>query len=127
VKTIDIRQVITSRVGQELKTPGRNHSNWVLRIEDDFVIVATEKSMTGEPVPIRSVESALKELVTTGQCTTHRQEGCFRGSFFVAFLRSLPEVELAKDPNRAVVVDRGKLDRFLYAEGVQLQSPASPR
>jgi hypothetical protein len=62
---ITVRSLLVSLVGEQIETiTGR--PNKVLRVAGDNVVVATNRSPAGEPVPIAWVQRALERLLKGG-------------------------------------------------------------
>jgi hypothetical protein len=59
---VDARSYLGSLIGKTIYTLGRRQPNRILAIEGDQIIVATNRSPAGEPVPIASVQDALDRL-----------------------------------------------------------------
>ena len=95
----DARALLTGLVGREISTlTGR--PNTVLRVDDYHVIVATEKSPKGQPVPIDSVQSALDRLIEDGQVEISVPSVGYRSAFIGAVLSTLPGANSKRDPLR---------------------------
>ena len=60
---IDARAHLVSLVGETIWTASGRHPNRILRVGADLVNVATEKSPSGQSVPIDDVQSAFDRLV----------------------------------------------------------------
>lgn len=101
VTTIVARSHLSSLVGREIKTlTGR--ANKVLRIEGNDVIVATERSPNGQPVPISWVQDALDMLQRDGEVVIDVETVGYRSAFIGAVLASLPGVATAVAPRRVI-------------------------
>jgi hypothetical protein len=74
----DARIVLESLVGQQIRTiTGRPNS--VLRIEGDSVVVATDRSPAGQPVPLEWVQKGIQRLLDEGEIEErHAFDGCER-------------------------------------------------
>jgi hypothetical protein len=89
------RRFLESLVGQLISTvTGR--PNTVLHVEGDSVIVATNRSPTGQPVPIEWVQSGLEQLLETGEIEASVPSLGHRSSFFGAVLLTLPDAVLIR-------------------------------
>ena len=89
------RTLLESLVGQPISTvTGR--PNTVLRVEGDSVIVATNRSPTGQPVPIEWVQSGLEQLLETGEIEVSVPSLGHRSSFVGAVLLTLPGAVLIR-------------------------------
>lgn len=131
-KQIDIRQLMKSYVGRTVKTIAKDCKNTIFKIDGDQTIVQTENPSKDDNVPIEHMQWALEKLLADGEVSFESRLGSTRTSrksFLLAVLASLPGVIAVKTPSPAhILVKDGKaLERFLHAEGVLLQSPASPR
>jgi hypothetical protein len=84
-------EVLTALTGRTIHTlTGR--PNTVLRIEGDRVVVATNKSPNGQPVPIAWVQSALARLVDEGVVVISVDSVGYRSAFIGAVLSTIPGV-----------------------------------
>jgi hypothetical protein len=89
------RALLESLVGQPISTvTGR--PNTVLRVEGDNVVVATNRSPTGQPVPIEWVQSGLDQLLETGEIEVSVPSLGHRSSFVGAVLLTLPGAVLIR-------------------------------
>jgi len=66
--------------------------NRILRIANGEVIVATQKSPDGKPVPIAWVQAALDRLVTDGEVEINVPSVGCRSAFIGAILSNVPGV-----------------------------------
>ena len=121
---IDARKLLKSYIGRTIKTY-KGQANRIVGVEDDFVVVGTTRSPAGKRVPIDWVQDALDRIVEENEVEIGVPSLGYRSAFCGAVLLSLPGVIDKAFPPRAVVGDREALDS--YAEGIPLQSPASPR
>ncbi|MGY1621064.1 hypothetical protein ACI789_02560 [Geodermatophilus sp. SYSU D00965] len=99
--TRDIRdavQVLTGLVGRELATARRGRWNRILSLEPPNVVVGTEKSPEGQPVPIAWVDNGLQLLRRHGAVTVNVETLGHRSSFIGAVLATLPGVSVAGSP-----------------------------
>jgi hypothetical protein len=97
--------LLGSLAGQKISTvTGR--PNWILRLDGDDVIVATERSPTGTAVPIQMVQSGLDRLHQAGQLEISVASLGHRSSFVGAVLLMLPGTYLSRtSPPRIPVAD----------------------
>jgi len=65
-------------------------------VERDSVIVATSRSPTGQPVPIKWVQSGLEQLLETGEIEVSVPSLGHRSSFVSAVLLTLPSAVLIR-------------------------------
>ena len=59
---IDARTHLASLRGQTIRTATRRQPNRILRVTSEEVVVATDKSPTGQPVPLEWVQAAFDRL-----------------------------------------------------------------
>jgi hypothetical protein len=102
---IDARSLLESLVGQQISTlTGR--PNTVLGLADTNVIVGTDRSPDGEPVPIDAVQGALDRLQETDEIEVHPRSLGYRSSFVGAVLLTLPgAIVLPTSPRRIRITD----------------------
>jgi hypothetical protein len=102
---LDARSLLESLVGQQIATlTGR--PNTVLSLADADALVSTDRSPDGTPVPIADVQSALDQLLETGEVEVHPRSLGYRSSFVGAVLLTLPgAVALSTSPPRIQLVD----------------------
>jgi hypothetical protein len=96
-------EYLRSLVGTTIPTlMGR--SNTVLRVETDRVIVGTERSPTGQPVPIADVQAAIDLLERDGEVVIDVETVGYRSAFIGAVLATLPgAVVLSTSPPRVAL------------------------
>jgi hypothetical protein len=101
----DARSLLESLVGQQIRTlTGR--PNTVLNLADADVLVSTDRSPDGTPIPIADVQSALDQLLDAGEVEVHPGSLGYRSSFVGAVLLTLPgAVALSTSPPRIQLVD----------------------
>ena len=101
----DARSLLESLVGQQITTlTGR--PNTVLNLADADVLVSTDRSPDGTPVPIADVQSAIDNLLEAGEVEVHPRSLGYRSSFVCAVLLTLPGVvALSTSPPRIRLVD----------------------
>jgi hypothetical protein len=91
MERLDAIAVVTGLAGRTIHTlTGR--PNTILRIEGDQVVVATNKSPGGQPVPIRWVQDALDRLVDEGVVVISVESVGHRRAFIGAVLSTIPGV-----------------------------------
>ena len=102
---LDARSLLESLVGRQISTlTGR--PNRVLGLADINVIVGTDRSPDGEPVPISAVQVGLDRLLETGEVEVHPRALGHRSSFIGAVLLTLPgAVALRTSPPRIELAD----------------------
>jgi len=91
------RTLVDSLIGTQLHTPS-GRLNTILRIEGENIIVATERSPKGKPVPLQMVQAALDILQDTRCVVIHPDEVGHRSAFIGAVLRTLPGARLQSSP-----------------------------
>jgi hypothetical protein len=106
---VDARKHLTRLVDETIYTLAQRRPNRVLAIEGDEVIVATEKSPEGEPVPIEWVQDALDRLFRDGEVLVSVKSVGYRSAFIGAVLATVPDVEILTRPRR-VRLRRRNLD-----------------
>jgi hypothetical protein len=94
----DMREILQSQVGQTIKTMAQEKPNRILRIEKDNVIVGTERSPRGAPVPIELVQAAADRLYRDGELEISVPSVGHRSAFVGAVLATLPGVRPSTDP-----------------------------
>jgi hypothetical protein len=100
----DARALLISLVDQPLTTL-RGRPNRILQVGKVDVIVATERSPDGQPVPIVWVQQALDYLVRDGQVIITPTVVGYRSAFIGAVLRTLPGTAVGLDPPRIWLED----------------------
>ena len=114
---MEARQLLDGLVGRTLRTvTGR--PNQVPRLDGDQVIVGTERSPGGEPVPIQHVRAAFDVLRCEGEIRVHPDALGHRRSFIGAVLLTLAGATALSDPTRvrlaesagALALDRRRID-----------------
>lgn len=101
---IDARAYLASLVGQVIPTmTGR--PNRVLRLSRDEVVVATDRSPGGQPVPIEWIQTAMDRLEELGEIEINVRSVGYRSAFVGAVLLTLPGVEGVLDPRRVRLAD----------------------
>lgn len=100
---LDAKQHLTSLVGQEIQTlSGR--PNRVLSVMGPDVMVATEKSPRGKPVPIADVQAAMDLLISNSEITIDVATVGYRSAFIGAVLATLPSaIALPTSPPRVAL------------------------
>ncbi|MEV6812386.1 hypothetical protein [Micromonospora sp. NPDC051296] len=76
----------------------KGQTNKILAVQPPNVIVATEASPAGQPVPIAWVENALQLLRTEGSVTIHPDQIGYRSAFIGAVLLKLPYAQATGSP-----------------------------
>lgn len=91
------RILVDSLIGSQLHTPS-GRVNTILRFEGEIIVVATERSPEGTPVPLAMVQAALDILNHTRCVVIHPDEVGYRSAFIGAVLRTLPGARLQGSP-----------------------------
>jgi hypothetical protein len=86
---MNARSYLINLVGSEIRTVS-GRSNRVLAIAGDDVMVGTNQSPIGKPVPIRWVQSAMDLLEQDGEVTIDVATVGYRSAFIGAVLSTLP-------------------------------------
>jgi len=103
------RTLLESLIGQPISTvTGR--PNTVLRVEGGNVVVATNRSPTGQPVPIEWVQSGLEQLLRTGEIEVSIPSLGHRSSFVGAVLLTLPGAALIRTTPPRIRLSRPTTD-----------------
>jgi hypothetical protein len=71
----------------------QGRQNRILDVQPPHVLVATERSSSGQQVPIADVQIALETLRAVGRVTVHPDSVGYRSAFIGAVLLTLPGVE----------------------------------
>jgi hypothetical protein len=85
----DARSILEALIGRQIET-ARGHSNTVLGLQGDDVVVATDRSPAGQLVPISYVQDRLDELARDGEVVLEPRSLNHRSSFVGAVLSQLP-------------------------------------
>lgn len=89
------REVLESLMGQEIHTV-TGKPNCVTSLEHDAVIVATQRSPKGTPVPVIWVEDAIDRLHKTHEIEVSVESLGYRSAFIGAVLLTLPDAVLVR-------------------------------
>jgi hypothetical protein len=89
------REVLESLIGQEIHTV-TGKPNRVARLEHDAVIVATQRSPEGTPVPVIWVKDAIDRLHKTREIEVSVESLGYRSAFVGAVLLTLPDAVLVR-------------------------------
>jgi 5-methylcytosine-specific restriction protein A len=100
--TRDGRELLSGLVGRPIQTIS-GATNEVLEIRDDDVVVATDRSPAGQPVPIAWVQVALDRLHADEELRIDSSTVGYRSAFVGAVLRTLPNAQVKHDPQRIVL------------------------
>jgi predicted restriction endonuclease len=96
--------VLTGLIGRQLMT-ATGHVNKVLRVEPPVVIVATERSPQGQPLPVADVQRALDLLRRDGAVTIDVPTLGHRSSFVGAVPATREDVSIDGSPPVASLLD----------------------
>jgi hypothetical protein len=91
---MDAREYLTDLVGQTIET-FKGRPNKVIAVEINDVIVGTQRSPAGKPVPIAWIQVALDRLIADGEVEVSVKSLGHRSAFLGAVLASLPDAEFA--------------------------------
>jgi hypothetical protein len=97
---MNARKHLTGLQGQTVYTLSQRRPNRILELTGEAVIVATEKSPGGEPVPIEWVQDALDRLFGDGEIVVSVESVGYRSAFIGAVLGTVPGVEVLTNPRR---------------------------
>jgi hypothetical protein len=101
---IDARQHLQSLLGRTILTlTGR--PNRVLEVRGSDVIVGTDRSPQGKPIPIQEVQDGLDGLIRDGEIEISVDSVGYRSAFIGAVLLAVPRARGAVNPRR-VTLDR---------------------
>lgn len=96
-RVTDARSLLASLMGTEIPTlTGR--SNRVLRLEGEQVIVGTDRSPAGQPVPIAWVQNALDTLNGELEIQISVESVGYRSAFIGAVLSTIPGTQTRVNP-----------------------------
>jgi hypothetical protein len=103
--TPDARAYLRSLIGRTIPTlTGR--PNTILDVGERDVVVGTERSSDGQPVPIEWVQDAMERFQRDGEVDISVDSVGHRSAFVGAVLASLPGTRAELDPRRVVLSDR---------------------
>jgi hypothetical protein len=97
---MDAREHLRGLVGQTIHTITRRQRNRILELRHDDVLVATDKSPAGQPVPIAGVQAAMDMLERDGEVRINVKTVGYRSAFVGAALATLPGALILTDPPR---------------------------
>jgi hypothetical protein len=101
---LDARRHLEGLVGETIRTlTGR--PNVILRIEGGDVIVGTQRSPNGQPVPIQWVQDAMDQLVGKGELAIEVSTVGYRSAFIGAVLATVPGVAVLEETRRVRLSD----------------------
>jgi hypothetical protein len=99
----DVLDLLRRLVGTDIRTV-EGRVNRVLRLESQNVIVGTDRSPEGQPVPIAEVRAALDRLRARGSVVVDPPSVGYRSAFVGAVLLTLPGTRAAGSPPVITVV-----------------------
>lgn len=124
-ETQDARTLLAGLIGQPLWTiSGR--PNEILELRDQDVVVATDRSPAGKPLPVALVQDALDRIQATGELQIDPPSVGYRSAFVGAVLRTLPNARTEHDPQR-ILLDRSPEDWDLSVGALLTRSERSAR
>jgi hypothetical protein len=94
-ETPGAREVLESLIGEEIHTV-TGKSNRVARLERDAVVVATQRSPEGTPVPVIWVQDAIDRLHKAHEIEVSVESLGYRSAFVGAVLLTLPGAVLVR-------------------------------
>jgi hypothetical protein len=97
---IDARSHLAAMTGQTIYTATRRQPNRILRVTADEVLVATDKSPGGQPVPLEWVQSAFDRLTEGEEVRISVPSLGYRSAFVGAAMLSLPSARFLTGPAR---------------------------
>lgn len=98
----DARTLLGGLVGQTIQTM-TGKPNKILRLESENVVVATEKSPEGKPVPVTEVQAALDRLLKDRTIEISVSSVGYRSAFIGAALLTLPGSKMELRPRRIIL------------------------
>lgn len=124
-ETQDARTLLAGLIGQPLWTiSGR--PNEILELRDQDVVVATDRSPAGKPLPVAWVQDALDRIQATGELQIDSPSVGYRSAFVGAVLRTLPNARTEHDPQR-ILLDRSPEDWDLPVGALLTRSERNAR
>jgi hypothetical protein len=103
----DITTFLAGLVGRSIVTLG-GRTNRILAVDGGVVLVATDRSPDGQPVPIAEVQAAANLLFERGELTIDVATVGYRSAFVGAVLATLPGTAATLRPRRIVLADRAQ-------------------
>lgn len=112
---VDAYQHALGLVGETLRTPAQERINRILSVDGQSVMVATERSVAGEPVHLRYLQQGLDLLFDEGEVrvTPETFDGYRRSSAIGAMLSALDRVEVDGPPILIRLAPRAPLQEGL--------------
>ncbi|WP_116201735.1 hypothetical protein [Amycolatopsis circi] len=98
------KDLVRGLIGETISTP-TGKGNQILKVEDDSVLVGTDRSPEGQPVPLREIQHGLDVLAARGTLEVSVAELGHRSTFVGAVLANLPHVSRATSPT-TLTLDR---------------------
>lgn len=103
---MDARAHPAGLVGKTIHTIGQEKPNRILAIGGTDVIVATDKSLAGQPVPIAEIQTAIEILERDSDVRLDVKTVGYRSAFIGAVLATLPEAIVSTNPRRVRLARR---------------------
>ena len=109
MSAVNARTHLGSLAGQTLHTATRRQPNRILNFTAEDVIVATDRSPMGKPVPLEDVQRAFDRLAAGEEVAISVKSLGYRSAFVGAAMLSLPGATLLTAPTRVRLggTDRG--------------------
>ncbi|MET9259016.1 hypothetical protein [Amycolatopsis sp. NPDC004079] len=99
-------ELLRSLAGETISTP-TGKGNRILKVEDGSVLVGTDRSPEGQPVPLRDIQHGLDVLAARGTLEVSVAELGHRSTFVGAVLANLPHVSRANSPTTLTLDSSG--------------------
>lgn len=115
-------------IGVELRTVSDRRVNVILAVQADEVLVASDRSSSGQPVPVRDVAAAMEILRRDGAIDVHPATLGYRSSFIGAVLLQLPDARLegTKPPRIVIAPDTTYEPNYVDQRPVHLTVSPGP-
>ena len=101
---ISAREHLSALAGQTIWTATQRQPNRILRVTPTEVVVATDKSPGGQPVPLEWVQAAFDRLAAGEEVRISVSSLGYRSAFVGAAMLSLAGAELLKGPTRVRLI-----------------------
>ena len=98
----DIRKHLQALVGETIATL-TGVPNQVVALVRDEVLVGTDRSPSGKPVPLSDIQAATDELFAQGSVDIDKASVGYRSAFVGAVLATLPGTRTEIRPRRVIL------------------------